>query len=128
VDGRVADNDLPTEVQRLITDAIASMDHVEVLRRLQPRGDTPMAVDALAHDTHIAMPLLARVLVELEAARLIAVSDGQVRYTASSRDDAAVLSLIDMYNTRPVTLVRAVYARLSPVKTFADAFRLRKDS
>jgi hypothetical protein len=32
-----------------------------------------------------------------------------------------------MYNARPVTLVRAVYARPSPVKTFAEAFRLRRD-
>lgn len=39
----------------------------------------------------------------------------------------AVRSLDTAYNTRPVTLVKAIYARPSAaVQSFADAFRLRK--
>lgn len=38
----------------------------------------------------------------------------------------AVKALAVAYNTRPVTLVKAIYARPSAIQSFADAFRLRK--
>lgn len=120
-------DELPSEVQRLIAEVIASMDHVEVLRRLSAGRETTATAESLAGETNIATALLARVLHDLQDAHLIGITDGQIRYSANARDDAAVQSLIHMYNTRPVTLVRAVYARLSPVRTFADAFRIRRD-
>jgi hypothetical protein len=123
----MADKDLPSEVHRLIAEVISSMDHVEVLRRLQARPEEPMTLDAIAADTHLDRGLLVRVLHDLQSVHLISESDGVYRYVANTRDADGVRQLIEMYNTRPVTLVRAVYARLSPVKTFADAFRIRRE-
>jgi DNA-binding transcriptional regulator YhcF (GntR family) len=123
----MADRDLPPEVQRLIADVVASMDHVEVLRRIYASGETLLSVDDLAADAHIERGLLGRVLHDLQHARLISGANDKYRYTGNAQETNAVRQLIEMYNTRPVTLVRAVYARISPVKTFADAFRLRRE-
>jgi len=72
----------------------------------------------------------ARTFNELAAAGLIE-ADGSTppryRYApATARDKAAVELLALAYNERPVTLVRAIYARPTPAQSFADAFRLRK--
>jgi hypothetical protein len=43
-----------------------------------------------------------------------------------SRTDVDLL--LDMYNTRPMTLIRALYGRKTLVtKSFADALRIRKE-
>lgn len=52
-----------------------------------------------------------------------------VRYHPASPELAAfVVLLAEAYKERPVTLIRAIYeeARLK-IKSFADAFKLRKD-
>ena len=52
--------------------------------------------------------------------------------------ELAVDALAEMYNTKPVTLIRAIYSRPatpppapapapSPMQAFADAFRLRRE-
>ena len=39
-----------------------------------------------------------------------------------------VVRLLQLYKERPVTLIKMVYARAKdPLRTFADAFRLRKE-
>jgi hypothetical protein len=64
----------------------------------------------------------ARGLVQLTA-------DRRVRYRpASEEGETMVRTLAQAYRERPVTLIRVIYAlRDSKVKSFADAFRLRKD-
>jgi hypothetical protein len=50
------------------------------------------------------------------------------RYAAPNADRAAVDELSALYHQRPVTLVKLVYAQPpNPVKSFADAFRIRDD-
>jgi hypothetical protein len=36
-----------------------------------------------------------------------------------------VTTIVNMYEQRPVTLIRAVYEQASAARSFADAFRLR---
>ncbi len=123
----MTDSALPEEVRRLIDRVVASMDHVEVLIRLYRSPDEPIAAHRLAAEAHIQPAQLERVIHDLEREELIAGSDGLYHLAASPSDRAAVDRLGDMYNTRPVTLIRAIYARLSPVNSFADAFRLRRN-
>jgi DNA-binding MarR family transcriptional regulator len=108
----------------LISEALSTMDHVEVLFRVHRRVDA--TADWLATDAHVDPGVLARVLRDLEAANLVVEQNGSYRVTDAPRNRAAVEQVAAMYNARPVTLVRAVYARVSPVTTFADAFRLRR--
>jgi hypothetical protein len=122
----VADNDLPPEVLRLIDTFAPSMDHVELLLKLHESVGAHLSVDDLVALGHIDRAAVIRILRDLEAAHVVLESDGAYRYAPSPGDADAVRSLMDMYNSRPVTLVRAIYARPTPVKSFADAFRLRR--
>lgn len=122
----MADNDLPPEVLRLLDTFVPSMDHVELLLKLHESAGAPMTVDELVARGHIDRAAVLRILRDFEAARVVHETDGAYRYTPSPKDQEAVRSLMDMYNSRPVTLVRAIYARPTPVKSFADAFRIRR--
>lgn len=120
----VDDSALPAEVQRLITETLSSMDHVEILFRVSRRPDTD--AEWLSRDAHMESRVVANVLHDLVEAGLLIERNGAYSVTENQRDRAAVNAFAEAYNARPVTLVRAIYARSSPVRTFADAFRLRR--
>src|SRR4051812_7878242 len=101
------------------------MDHVEVLRLLVARRTEPLDVDALAAQARINAETARRVILDLETAGIVQRDGDRTRYAPSARDHDAVVEIVGMYNSRPVTLVRAIYARPSPVRSFADAFRIR---
>jgi|SRR5581483_10712958 len=117
------DTVLPPEVRRLINETLESMDHVELLFRIVRKGEA--TAEWLAQDAHVDRNQVAQVLKDLERAKLLIAADGVYRVTTSARERAAVELFADTYNARPVTLIRAVYARPSSVRSFANAFRLR---
>jgi DNA-binding IclR family transcriptional regulator len=116
---------LPPEVQRLIAETLESMDHLEVLFHISQQPEA--TAELLAEKAHIEPARLARVLRDLEHSKLIADEQGVYCITHNSRDRLAVELLAEAYNARPVTLIRAVYARPTPLRSFADAFRLRRE-
>lgn len=125
---------LPAEVLALIRGPIASMAHAEALLFLRRVAPEAGSLSAVAAGAQIASAATARrCLDELTAAALL-VTDGPDAYRyAPNTDEArrAVDALADMYNTKPVTLIRAIYSRpatpVTPVQSFADAFRLRRE-
>jgi len=127
----VADNALPAEVRQLIARHLATMEQVDVLLLLsraagQWRTGEEIRKELRIDETGVA----ARTFDELRGAGLVEMDAGdppRYRYApANPRDQAAVDLLALAYNERPVTLVRAIYARPTPAQSFADAFRLRK--
>jgi hypothetical protein len=122
-----AASELPAEVQRLIAAYVASMDHVEVLRALHARREAELTSDELGAFVHLDRAMLKRVMRDLEGAGVVRDTGRGYEYSATSREDLAIAELIAMYNTKPVTLVRAIYARPTPLRSFADAFRLREE-
>ena len=127
----MTDRALPAEVQALIRGPLATMAHVEallLLRRVSPEAASATAVAAQAQIPTVAAA--RRHLEELVASGFAqGDAEGAYRY-APAREElrAAVDALARMYNEKPVTLVRAVYARpAGPVQAFADAFRLRDE-
>jgi len=116
---------LPPEVQRLIADALASMDHVEVLFQLAQADD--LTFERLVQTVHVTPAQLGKVLQDLEQAKVITKHGASYRVTQNSRNRASIDAFVTAYNTRPVTLIRAIYARPSPIRSFADAFRLRRE-
>ena len=119
------DSLLPDEAQRLVTETLASMDHVEALFHLRRRGGRTAA--ELAAAARIHPTLLQRVLLDLTSAKLVVEQHGTFELTDTPRDRAAIDELVEVYNRRPVTLVRAVYGRPAAAKRFTDAFRLPAD-
>lgn len=127
----MADNALPAEVRQLIARHLATMEQVDVLLLLARTPEQWRTGEQIRTDLRIdEQGVAARTFSELSAAGLIE-TDGatppRYRYAPSNaRDKAAVELLALAYNERPVTLVRAIYARPTPAQSFADAFRLRK--
>lgn len=115
------------ELQLLLAHHIASMDHVALLLALGDAPDEALRSADLAATTRVAPDVAERVLRELAASRLAHRDRDTYRYAPAPDVRAAVDELIDMYRTRPVTLVRAIYDRPArAAQSFADAFRLRK--
>lgn len=126
-------DDLPTGVRELVARHLASMDHVTVLLLLRQAAPGDRSASAIATELQIEPKLVTQVLRDLSASKLIrnlgGTSAGPFVFAPGS--DAlreTVAALEDAYNRRPVTLIRALYARPPrPVQSFADAFRLHDD-
>ena len=120
---------LPQDVRDLLARHLATMEHVEVLLTLA--GDQARSWNAgeIAAVTHTSAASVTARLDELVAggfALAVPAAGGDTyRYsprTAKMRN--AVSSLDEMYRTKPVTLIKAIYDRpASAVQSFADAFR-----
>lgn len=106
------------------------MEHVELLLWLSADATRTVDRTAAAAVVHATPDVAERRLVDLrECGLLERVAEARGSYRYLPRNAAlrsAVEELSAMYHQRPVTLVRAIYERpVSPVKSFADAFRFR---
>jgi hypothetical protein len=110
----VADSDVPSEVLRVIDAFAGSMDHVEVLLAVHAARTHVFTADEIVAAGHADRVAVGRALGDLETAGIVRGMPDGYRYTASSRDERAIERLWEMYRTRPVTLIRAVYARSAP--------------
>jgi hypothetical protein len=108
------------------------MDHIEALMRLVDAGGAPLSVDDVVRQTRLDPGPVRRALDDLVTSGLAAAdtASGAYRYVPQGPDDRAnVEALATLYHQRPVTLVKLVYQQPpAPVKSFADAFRLRGTS
>jgi DNA-binding Lrp family transcriptional regulator len=122
--------EISDNVRELIRRRATSMDHIEILMRLYEAGGEPLTVTDVERGARLGPETVARSLSELVSSGLIArdAASNTYRYAAPASDRATVDELSALYHQRPVTLVKLVYAQPpSPVKSFADAFRLRDD-
>lgn len=128
---------LPVEVTALLRRALPSMVHIESLLLLARIAPQAASRYNMAADLRSSPALVAAALADLEGAGLVAAVPGteQQDYRFAPPDETAVqavASLRDVYERKPVTLIRAMYERpaeppVSPsVQAFADAFRVRR--
>lgn len=122
-------DELPAEVRELIARHLASMEHVDALLVLHRDAERRWPLAELTAQLHAAPASVARTLRDLSASGLVAESGDAFQYapaTPALRD--ATEALLEAYNARPVTLVRAIYDRPpNAVKSFADAFRIKPE-
>lgn len=112
------DNAVGEEVRRLISEGVTSMDHVDFLFHL---GHGETSVTELAKATRFNPRLIDSLTADLQKAGLVARRDDAVSLTANARDRGAIAELLAIYNSRPVTLVRAIYAREMLSRTVTEA-------
>lgn len=119
------------EVERLIALALPTMVHIEVLLLLHRTAPAPWSAERAAAEIRSSLTLVAPAFADLEAARLAARVAGAAgpEWRLDPADDrllSATAELREMYDRRPVTLVKALYRRpASAAEAFADAFRVR---
>lgn len=130
----MAPADFSAEFLQFVRSSVPTTTAAELLLFLAAHPDRPWnaqellaemktgAIDVQTVADHLSLFRVHGLVQEVEARG--------VRYQPASPDLAAfVIVLADAYKERPVTLIRAIYeeARLK-IKSFADAFKLRKDS
>ena len=87
----------------------------------------PVSVADLVQSSRLTPKTVGHVAAELTRARLVShdAAAGTYVYSAGAEDQPRVQALAAMYNQKPVTLVKLVYAQPpTAVQSFADAFRI----
>ena len=118
---------LPAALRSLILHHMPTMDHVAVLVAFRASPQLAQPVGTMVSQTRLAATVVEPVLRDLISSGLIRQEGDTYRYAPPEELKDALDELADMYRTRPVTLVRALYDRPArAVTSFADAFRVRK--
>ncbi|MEO5903012.1 MAG: hypothetical protein ABIQ55_03280 [Gemmatimonadaceae bacterium] len=130
----MGDFGLGPEVRRIIAANLATMDHVELLLLLYKAAPASRSLDEMVRDTRRPAQLIINAVADLGSGGLVSKAAdpaGVDSYKYDPRSESlrsAVAEVVDVYNTRPVTLIRAIYDRpAQPVMSFAEAFRVRGD-
>ncbi|HLM42455.1 MAG TPA: hypothetical protein VK458_01255 [Myxococcaceae bacterium] len=125
-------NDLPEDVRNLITDHIESVEQLEILLLLHQHGSRVWTADSVARELRVAPNSAGERMDELARASILARTQGsavEYRYAPKSPSlDVAVAGLARAYSERRVTVINFIFSKpVDKIRTFADAFRLRKD-
>lgn len=126
----MSEAEIPANVRSFVHDHVESVVQVEVLLLLQAEpGRAFCGADVVA--ALRVEPAWARAQLSELAARgiLVEAAPGAYRFAPRTAEiEAAVAGLARAYADRRVTVIGLIYAKPSePLRSFADAFRLRKD-
>jgi hypothetical protein len=127
VDGAdVSTQQLSDALRQLVSQHVPSMDHAALLVILRDQSEQAHDVAELASSVRLDRSVVEQVLRDLVSSRLIRREGDAVRYDPPPAVSAPLEELVEMYHTKPVTLVRAIYDRPArAAQSFADAFRIR---
>ena len=128
----MTDPGISQEVRALLLERIDSVVQLELLLLLQGSPDRAWTAADVAQQLRIDPSWTTGQLGELVSRGLLAPSAdvaGAFRYApASPQLDLAVVQLARDYAERRVTVITLIFSKpVDKLRTFADAFRLRKD-
>jgi hypothetical protein len=123
---------LPEEVRRFIVDHIDSVEQLEILLLLHGQRARTWTAESVARELRIAPISAGERLEEFVRGSVLSRADGtpvEYRYApGSSKLDTAVDGLARAYSERRVTVINFIFSKpVDKIRTFADAFRLRKE-
>jgi hypothetical protein len=122
--------DFPADIKQFIADHIDTVAQLELLLLLRgdPKSWTPQEAGQALYS---AADVIALQLADLQAKGLLVLGPVENSYVyRPQRPELAGLvdRLADLYRERRVAVITAVYTKpIDKIKSFADAFRLRKD-
>jgi hypothetical protein len=125
-------SDLPDDIQNFIAINISSVAQLELLLLLRAEADREWSADDVSQALRAAASGMAGQLEDLEAKGLLYVTHSpESRFRYRPRDaeqDAVVARLADLYRERRVAVISLIYSeRIDKARSFADAFRIRKE-
>ena len=128
----MTDPNLPPRVQRFVKQHIDSIEKLEVLLLLRANPGRPWTAAAVAGELRIMETSAQGRLDDLTARGLLAHEGGtppSYRYAPISGEDAqAVTELASTYAQRRVSVITFIFSQPQDrLRSFADAFRIRKD-
>lgn len=123
---------IPPDIKAFILERIDSVVQAEVLLLLY--RNAPQSYDAaeIAKELRIDRSAARDQLLELTSRGLLAPAEGQseaYQYQPQTLDfDRAVAGLAREYEDRRVSVISLIYSKpIDQIRSFADAFRIRKD-
>jgi hypothetical protein len=126
----VTDSTFPPRVQRFLQTHIDSIEKLEVLLLLRAQASRTWTGAAVAQQLRIAEDSARRRLDDLcERALLACEQQDSFRYAPLASSDAlAVDELAATYAQRRVSVISFIFSQpMDRIRSFADAFRLKKD-
>lgn len=126
-------DDIPHDVKRFITEHVRSVIELELLLLLHADIQKEWSATEIATQLRVDASWVERQLADLAKRGLLTRSEQDPkRYRFgpnSSEIDGVVTKLSRIYPDRRVSIIGLIYgAPSTPVQSFADAFRLRKDT
>lgn len=117
-------------MRRLIADSIDSVEQLEILLLLLQHPERTWGAESVARELRISPLSAGDRLEDLTRDALLARVGGgeEYRYAPGSAElDEAVRGLATAYTERRVTVINLIFSKpVDKIRTFADAFRLRK--
>ncbi len=126
----MSEDALSGEVKAIIASHIDSVAQLEVLLLLHRTAPQEWSAQMIQGELKIDPNFAARELQTLSNRGLLAARQGPVYYYGprSPELDAAVSALASAYAKYRVSVISSIFAKPSDnIRTFADAFRLRRD-
>lgn len=126
-------NELPDEVRQFIARSISSVTQLEALLLLRDNREREWTVDEISRTLCATARGMADQLNALVVEGLVRTTNSpepRYRYgpTAGDRLDALAAWLTELYQQRRVAVISSIYSEpLHKARSFADAFRIRKD-
>lgn len=125
-------SDLPEEMRRFIAHHIESVEQLEILLLLHGQPGRDWSAEAVARELRIASESAGERMEDMVNDGLLKRRTGspaEYRYAPDNMGlDDAVRSLEAAYTKRRVTVINLIYSKpIDKIRTFADAFRIRKD-
>ena len=116
----------PSDVESFIAYCIDSVEQVDVLLLLASQPGMEWTIDDLSRDLRSSRRSVALRLSSLVGHGLVARDGMSFRYAASPEDDALVKRLANVYEERRTAVIERIFKeRPDPMRSFADAFRIR---
>ena len=104
--------ELTEPLRRFIERHIPTLDHVTILLAAREQAGTRHSPAILAQYGRLDRSTGERVVADLVASCLLRSEDQGIRYAPASESSALVDELAVVYSRMPVTLIRAIYARV----------------
>jgi hypothetical protein len=129
---RTAGNpEFPEGLRTLIRECIPGVDAAELLLLLARAPEVTFELGTLISSlrgTDLSEASACAYLARFEACGLVAEEQGRYRFSAGDEQVREWVSVLErLYNERPVTLIRTIYAlREDRPRAFADAFKIKK--
>lgn len=122
---------LPEHLNRFLAEKIRSVSQLEMLLLVRSAPDRAWSADEICRALYIAPEMCIEQLEQLRASGLFATGTAPGQYQYAPQDPAladTMAELAVMYHQRRVTVITAIYSEpTDKIRTFADAFRLRKE-
>lgn len=119
--------ELPENLRRLLIAHIDSIEQLEVLLLLHRDGTRAWRTDEIATELRTSLESASSRLEDLRRRRL-AEGDGQTYTLGRGPEARDVAELATLYRTRRVSVINYIFTKPADrIRSFADAFKLRKD-